>query len=137
MKILEEGKYIIEDDEETKFIETQDRFNELCKSIKFKKQTLQLLQHKADRLCKETRKVREQLEELQEEEKEIEAYLVSKHKKTFIVARRIDRLINKLSEMTDTNKMNYLLNNKNAYELFTSIDFERFIQPKERGIENE
>lgn len=139
MRILDAGKFIVEDEaEEITFRKMQARFNELCSRLKLKKQTLHFLTARATQIFKESDKIRMQIENLEYERQELEDYLVSKHKKTFVVGRRIDKLIGRMRDMSDQNRLNYLLNNKSAYELFTSIDFEAYIKPyeqKERGTE--
>jgi hypothetical protein len=137
MKVLENGKYLIEDDEEESFRETEKRFQELCETIKFKKATLRILEDKANTIYKDCDKIRRQIKELKNEEREYEIYFIKKHKKTHVLERKVNKLFLTLTSLTDKEKLKYLMRNKSAYELFESIDFDYFIEKYEERGTNE
>jgi hypothetical protein len=111
--------------------EEQKKFEEINKKIKEEKQSINLLVKKSETITNQLSIAKNKLQILQEEANEIEKILISKHKKTFIAGTKIDKLLIAFRTMTDKEKINYLLNNKNAYELFTSIDFENLIEQRE------
>lgn len=120
----------IAEEEKEKVEEILARHKEICFAIKVKRQSEIIIEKRQYELSKQVNIVREEKRQLEREQTQLETIIALKAQAKIIVGNRIESILKKIENLSEEEKVNYLLNHERDFTIFTEFNFDTFMPRK-------